>query len=823
MKHVLIKNFATLAAALLGAVILSGCSGGAGTTQNPITQGPESSNGLPYNGPPPATPDIQSFRINFWEKARPANRCGNCHQAGGQAPTFTRSDDVNLAYQQSTAVVDREVPSQSRVVTKVAGGHNCWLPDPNACASILTRWITDWVGATAGGGRSIQLVAPAPKDPGSSRRFPAMPPAAYNGVHNLLTTFCDNCHRSNAPVPQSPYFASADINESYLAALAKINLDSPAQSRLVVRLRNESHNCWPNTSGNGKTDCANSADVMQAAIQALADSIPTTQVDPTLVLSKALKLTDGTLASGGNRYESNMIALYEFKTGQGTTAFDTSGVDPSADLQISGSDVTWFGGYGLNFRNGKAQASTTASRKFHQLITATGEFSIEAWVVPGNVTQEDTRIVSYSGSTAVRNFTLGQTQYSYDFLARSSATGANGAPALSTDDGDRRLQSSLQHVVMTFDPINGRRIYVNGEFTGDVDPTGGGTLGEWDNSFAFVIGNEVSNNRQWAGVMRLLAIHNRSLTLQQIQQNFTAGVGEKFFLLFGVEHLVSMPKSYVLFEVTQFDSFGYLFNNPKFISLDASATPGSIPLKGMRIGVNGVEAAVGQAYRLLNTTVLDAAYTAADGQSLSRVGTVIGREQGPDFDEFFLCFDQLGTRTNVCSTYANAIAPTPVNSARPSDIGVRTFDQINAAMAAVTGISPNNARVKPTFTSIRQSLPAVADIQAFLSSHQTSIAQLAVQYCAALIDDTSARATYFPGFNFGSSLSSGDRALLFNPLIDRVVGSAASQPSQADVTTRLNTLVDALCTTSACGGARTVVVAKAVCAATVGSAATLIE
>ena len=823
MKHLLTKRFTSLAAVLLGALALAGCSGGASTSQNPITTGPESNGGLPYNGPPPATADIQSFRINFWEKARPTNRCGNCHQAGGQSPTFIRSDDVNLAYQQSTPVVDRNMPSQSRIVTKVAGGHNCWLPDPNACASILTRWITDWVGATAGGGRTIQLVAPAPKDPGASRRFPPMPPAAYGNVHNLLTTFCANCHRSNAPTPQSPFFASPDINESYLAAIPKMNLDSPAQSRLVVRLRNESHNCWPNTSGNGKTDCANSADVMQAAIQGLADSIPTAQVDPSLVLSKALKLTDGTLASGGNRYESNVIALYEFKTGQGTTAFDTSGVDPSADLQISGSDVTWFGGYGLNFKSGKAQASTTASRKFHQLITATGEFSIEAWVVPGNVTQEDTRIISYSGSTMARNFTMGQTQYSYDFLARSTATGANGMPTLSTADADRRLQSSLQHVVMTFDPINGRRIYVNGEFTGDADASGGGTLGEWDNSFAFVVGNEVSNNRQWSGVVRLLAVHNRALTLQQIQQNFGAGVGEKFFLLFGVEHLVSMPKSYVLFEVTQFDSFGYLFNNPKFISLDANAKPGSIPLKGMRIGVNGVEAPVGQAYRLLDTTVADAMYTSADGQSLSRVGTVIGRQQGPDFDEFYLCFDQLGTRTNVCSTYASAVAPAAVNVARPSDIGVRTFDQINATMASVTGVSPNNARVKGTYTTIRQSLPAVVDIQAFLASHQTSIAQLSAQYCGALIDDPTARAAYFPGFNFGSSLTPSDRALLFNPLIDRVIGNAATQPSQMEVTTRLNTLVDALCSTSTCGGARTVDVAKAVCTAAVGSAATLID
>ena len=71
---------------------------------------------------------------------------------------------------------------------------------------------------------------------------------------------------------------------------------------------------------------------------------------------------------------------------------------------------------------------------------------------------------------------------------------------------------------------------------------------------------------------------------------------------------------------------------------------------------------------------------------------------------------------------------------QPSDIGVRTFDEINATMAAVTGVSPNTAAVKSTFINIRQSLPAVDSIEAFLSSHQTAIAQLAIQYCDALVE-----------------------------------------------------------------------------------------
>src|SRR5690606_9088498 len=195
--------------------------------------------------------------------------------------------------------------------------------------------------------------------------------------------------------------------------------------------------------------------------------------------------------------------------------------------------------------------------------SATGEYSIEAWVAPGAVTQEDARIVSYSGSATARNFTMGQTLYSYDFYARSSATDANGAPQLSTADADRRPQATLQHVVMTFDPVNGRRIYVNGEFTGDLDAQGGGVLGDWDNSFALVLGAEVNNNHQWTGVIRLVAIHDRALTLEQVQQNFAAGVGEKFFLLFGVGHLIDVAQSYIMFDASQYDNHGYLFNNPK--------------------------------------------------------------------------------------------------------------------------------------------------------------------------------------------------------------------------------------------------------------------
>jgi hypothetical protein len=144
----------------------------------------------------------------------------------------------------------------------------------------------------------------------------------------------------------------------------------------------------------------------------------------------------------------------------------------------------------------------------------------------------------------------------------------------------------------------------------------------------------------------------------------------------------------------------------------------------------------------------------------------------------------------------------------------------------MTGISPNAANVKTTFTNVRQSLPAVSDIQAFLSSHQTSIAQLGVAYCSALINDTTARTAYFPGFNFGSDLTvQANRDLLINPLMANAnIGTVTSQPTDAAVRTELNGLIATLCTNSGgCSGARTVDVAKAVCGAVVGNAAMLVK
>ena len=842
---------------LLAAIAaLAGCSGGSGA---PVQQTPSSGGGgggaSTYNGPAPATADIQSFKINLWDNIRSTNRCGACHsETGGQTPEFARSDDVNLAYAAANGVVTLPSPKDSTMVLKVGGGHNCWLTSDAACSDILTTWISNWAGSLAtAGARKIVLEAPVLRDPGASKNFPSDPSMFASTVYPVLEQFCSGCHSSGSAVQQQPFFAegpASDMNavaSAYTAAKAKMDLDDPANSRFVLRLRNEFHNCW-------SSSCANDADRMQAAIQAFADGVQPTQVDPNLVTSKALTLYDGTIASGGNRYEANVIALYEFKTGQTcgksitgacATAFDTSGVDPAMDLTLSG-NVEWVGGWGLAFTGGKAQATTATSAKLRDLINATGEYSIEAWVAPGNVVQEDTRIVSYSAGTQARNFNLGQTMYNYDFFNRSSNSDGNGNPQLSTPDAAEVLQATLQHVVATYDPVEGRKIYVNGVLVSQQDPAPGGTLTDWDDTFAFVLGNEVSGDRTWNGVIKLVAIHNRVLTPEQIQQNYDAGVGEKFFLLFGVEHLINVPQSYVVFEGSQFDSYSYLFRKPFFISLDGSVMPDGIDVRGLRIGINGAEAPVGQAFAHIATTISSTVYTPEAGQQLvtsGASGAVLPLEKGPDADEFFLTFDQLGTRTYARPAPVTPPAPTPQDLPPASDIGVRTFDEISASMSAITGVSQSDPGVQNTFDTVRQSLPTVETLEAFLSSHQVAIAQLAIEYCSTMVDDTALRSSMFPGFPFTSNVTTafpaaGDPTedLYLDPLLDRMLGSAAgpigTQPDRAAAKTELQHLIHGvpgdstrlgLAATGANDAARTQSIAKAACAAMLGSAAMLVQ
>jgi hypothetical protein len=420
----------------------------------------------------------------------------------------------------------------------------------------------------------------------------------------------------------------------------------------------------------------------------------------------------------------------------------------------------------------------------------------------------------------------------YQGMTRSSATDTNGMPALTTTTNGGAAQAALQHVVLTYDPVNGQKIYINGVWTGDKDTAGGGSLANWDSTFALVLGNEVTSQRQWQGVIKFVAIHNRALTQAQIQQNFAAGVGQKYYLLFGVSALSGVPQSYILFQASQYDNYSYLFYQPKFISLDPTATiPGNLQMSGIRLGVNGQLVPAGQAYTTVAATLGGSNYTAANGQLLSNLGTVVPVTLGPTGDLFFLSFDQFGSHAYPYVDPVVPYTPPAANNTPQPDFGIATFERVNHTLARITGVPITNSTVWAQYQTEQQSMAATPLISAFVAPNQTAMGQLANTYCGQLLANASYRDAFF-GTGLDANLNStaasffntaANRQIVENALVSNAIGASVNPQSATAVTNEVDSLLQLIPTLSGYSNATVSTATQAACAAALGSAAVMLQ
>ena len=652
-------------------------------------------------------------------------------------------------------------------------------------------------------------------------------------VYPLVEQYCVTCHAGAGP--GFPHIAHPDIGTAFRAVVdnQKVNFATPNSSRIVQRLVTDSHFCW-------SADCAMDGAVMEAAIVEWANLFgftPDTGAGGDGGAGTGTVMPGGVIASFTNnfsnatlvsalRYETNIIALWDFKEEQGDVARDLSGLMPAMDLALEG--VEWISGGGIQIISGKATSNPTDSRKlFDRIASGNGsmEYSIEAWVIPANTDQDGpARIVTYSQGTANRNFTLGQNLYNYVFRNRTMNPdlNANGTPALETANADEDLQATLQHVVATYDQVNGRQIYVNGVFTDDVDPIAPDVLINWNPNYTFVLGNETSNNRLWLGQIKLVAIFDRALTPAQILQNYQAGAVDKFTLRFGLDDWLDAG-SYIEFEVSDFDAYSYQFCFPTIVT----SNPNGFQVQSLRIVVNGTAAVASQSFANISTTITQME------QQISGLCSVVPKDLGANLDQFTVFFDIL-SGNDVTVVEAIPVPALDLSVLPPSpDIGIRDFARINDTMAEVTGVDPNTPSVAATFEELVQQLPTDTNIESFVSSHQVGIAKLALEYCNELVESPALRQDFFgPVFQFNQPVPTAfagqaERDLIINALVDNMLGTAlATQPTLAEVAPVLNALFDVLtagCTPATCDAQRTRVVVTGACSAVLGSAAVQIH
>jgi hypothetical protein len=656
-------------------------------------------------------------------------------------------------------------------------------------------------------------------------------------VYPLLRTNCATCHAANGP--GAPKIADADSTRAWSAVVdnQKVNFSNPPGSRLVRRLAADFHFCW--------SDCASDAGEMLTQILAWQAAIETAGgttggVDVADLTSDVKQVSDGVLEEGSERDNAGIIARWDFKEGAGTTAFDTSGVAPAMDLTLEGPE--FMSAYGIDIAEGRAIATREASQKLYDRIAVADggsqAYTIETWISNANITQEGpARIVTYSANQGSRNFMLGQVAYQYvlrnrAFLGESSN---NGGPDMATYDVDQDAQATLQHVVMTYDQIHGRRIFVDGVWTEDEDPIEPGRLWNWDPRHRFVLGNEPSNNRQWMGQVRFAAIYDRSLPPASIKQNYEAGVGKRITLAFDVSQWTG-GNSAIEFSLTELDSYSYLFCSPTYVS-DVSAP---VRIQNMRVSINGQIPAAGQGFTEMNALVT------SGRQLLSRQCSVIGGLVDPATDSFQLAFEQLG----IFQDPVAVIDPPPPGAEDFGDpvpvLGVRSFGRVNASMSAVTGVDPLAGDIPTVYEQLVQQLPASTDMRSFVSANQVGIAKLGTEYCDELVGDSGAasqtlRNAFFGATGFGwdqppatAFATPADVDLITEPLLDRIMGAGlrgdvGGLPARDQVEAVLDQLVMDLM--ASCGGAGqppcdgdyTKAMVKGLCAAVVSSGPMMIH
>ncbi len=686
-------------------------------------------------------------------------------------------------------------------------------------------------GGSGTGGAGIGVGVPGGGGAAGQAAFEA-------GVYPLMRQYCVQCHAGSGP--GFPHIAHPDAETAFRAVVdnQKVRLLDPARSRLVLRLAVDRHFCW--------SDCAANAATMQAAIQMWADAVVTAQPpdpnDPNAINPQGVITSEGrsflnAARAESGRFQGDMIAYWKFEEGTGTIAADTAPVGPTMNLTLSGT-YAWQSGGGVVFDGGRAMADPNDSKKlYNEIASGNGsqEYSVEAWVIPANTTQgsveNPARIVSYAKDADHHNFMLGQALYAYDAFNRNSALNPkvsaqdrnNGKPEFATSDGDQDLQANLQHAVLTYDQMHGRRIYVDGVFTDDVDPVPAGLLIGWDPTFNFAIGREPTNNRTWRGVVKSVAIFRSALTPAQILQNYLAGASQRYTLRFGLDSTLGAG-AWVEFQVSEFDAYSYLFCAPV---LETNGRTG-FSVQTIRVAVNGVAPIASQSFRTLNIPVT------TSRTQLSTQCQVVPKDLGADQDTFHIFFDTLGALSEPIADIGPNPPPTPGPATPFPGIGVRDFAEINDTMGKLTGVGSNNASVKATYLELLQQLPGTNDPYGFVSAQQVGIARLSLEFCDQLVENTTLRNAFFGagGFDFtqpGTTAfdSQAKRDAIINPLVDKMIGTSLNnQPAQTDVRPVLNTLFDQLttgCTAATCPATFTRNAVKGVCSAVLSSGAVQLQ
>ena len=229
-------------------------------------------------------------------------------------------------------------------------------------------------------------------------------------------------------------------------------------------------------------------------------------------------------AWSADRSGDGLVALYDFRLAKGSIVKDRSGVGKPLDLKIENPKNVRRTKGTLEVRGKTLIRSDKPAAKVFNAVRRSGEITIEAWVRPANAKQEGpARMVTLSGGSSERNFTLGQEGDKVDVRLRTTKTSGNGIPSLNSPG--RSLAPRLTHIVYTRNRGGRARLFLNGKQ--QVEKRVPGAMANWNGKYRLALANELSSERPWLGTFHLVAIYSRDLSVGEVAQHFKAGVNAR--------------------------------------------------------------------------------------------------------------------------------------------------------------------------------------------------------------------------------------------------------------------------------------------------------
>jgi Concanavalin A-like lectin/glucanases superfamily len=231
------------------------------------------------------------------------------------------------------------------------------------------------------------------------------------------------------------------------------------------------------------------------------------------------EVVDSSDGAPPSRTRAGLVGLWGFDEASGTTIADTGDGTPKVPLTVSVGTVMFSAS--TMTPNGVAVIASAPYPHCTAEVVLASAVTLEAWVMAsagdqGTVTAPVV-VAGLSSSINARDISIMQAGKRWLARVRTTAD-VNGKPdLLSTTDVTPGV---MTHLVVVADATQ-RILYVDGKADA-IDPAPGPLL-NWDASYRMLLGDELAQNRQWAGTFALVAMYKQALPSTLVMMNHAAG------------------------------------------------------------------------------------------------------------------------------------------------------------------------------------------------------------------------------------------------------------------------------------------------------------